>query len=96
MTDMRLGIDVAAAIDGRLDMDALAKTPVAFDHRVGCIDAVDDDGHAGAAGNHDVGTVARRKAVSVVPIKMASASPARMIRSPGFSGNLTERREAKG
>ena len=58
MTDVRLGIDVAAAIDRRLHMHALAEAPVAFDHRIGCIDAVDDDGHAGAAGNHDDGTAA--------------------------------------
>ena len=36
------------------DLVALAETPLTLDHRIGCIDAVDDDGHAGAAGNYDI------------------------------------------
>ncbi len=31
--------------------------PIALDHGKGCIDAVDDDGNAGATGNYDVETV---------------------------------------
>src|ERR1700692_2221207 len=60
MTDVRPDINVAAAIDRGLDMDALGETPVAFDHRVGCVDAIDDDGHARPAWNHDIEAVASR------------------------------------
>ena len=49
---------IAAAVDGRLHLPVLAKTPFAFDHRIGCIDAVNDDGHVDAAGNDDVKTAA--------------------------------------
>jgi hypothetical protein len=56
MTDVRRGIDVAAAIDRGLHMHALAEAPVAFDDGIGCIDAVNDDGYAGAARNHDDGS----------------------------------------
>src|SRR5665213_3813685 len=58
MTDRRLRIDRASAIDGRLHVNAAAETPVAFDDGIGCIDAVDDDGYAGAAWNHEVETFA--------------------------------------
>src|SRR5258708_37665374 len=53
MTDMQIGIDRAATINGGLPMHALAETPVAFDHGIGCVDAVNDDGHTGPAGNDD-------------------------------------------
>ncbi len=56
MTDMRIGIDDAAAIDGGLHMHVLGEAPVTFDHGIGRIDAINDDGHTGAAGNHDDGT----------------------------------------
>src|SRR5665213_3067293 len=58
MADLRLGIERAAAINGRLHVDAAAETPVAFDHRIGDVDAVDDDGHAGAARNHEIESLA--------------------------------------
>jgi hypothetical protein len=45
MTDMRRGIDIAAAIDRRRHMHALAEAPVAFDHRIGRVDAVKDIRH---------------------------------------------------
>jgi hypothetical protein len=54
MTDVRREIDIAAAIDRGLHLLALAETPFAFDDGVGSVDAVNDDGHAGAAGNYDV------------------------------------------
>src|SRR4051812_33348641 len=53
MADVWNRIDVAATIDGRLHMRALAETPVALDHRIGCIEAVNDDGYADTARNHD-------------------------------------------
>src|ERR1017187_8790133 len=56
MSDVRPGIDIATAIDRGLHMHALAKAPIAFDDGVGYVDAVNDDGHAGAAGNDDDGT----------------------------------------
>src|SRR5471032_1055595 len=56
MADARLDIGDAAAIDRGLYMHALAKTPVAFNDGIGCVDAVNDDGHPGAAWNHDDGT----------------------------------------
>src|ERR1700687_1200226 len=58
MTDVGHEIDVAAAIDRGLHLLALAETPFAFDHGVGCVDAVNDDGHAGAAGHYDIETAA--------------------------------------
>ena len=54
VSDIGKRIDKTAAIDGRGDMTALGKSPIALDHRIGCVDAVNDDGHAGAAGNDDV------------------------------------------
>ena len=54
MTDIRNRIDVAAAVNGRLDLVALAQPPLALDHRIGCVDAVNDDGYADAARNHDI------------------------------------------
>ena len=54
MTDFRLGRDRAAAIDGRLHVDALAEAKVAFDDGVGYVDAVDDNGNAGAARNDEI------------------------------------------
>ena len=54
MTNMRHRIDIAATVDGRLDMGALAQPPIALDHRIGCVDAVNDDGYAGTAWNHDL------------------------------------------
>ena len=47
MADLGLGIDMAAAIDRRLDMDALGQTPIALDHRIGGVDTINDDGYAG-------------------------------------------------
>src|SRR5476649_2612022 len=58
MSDARLEIDEAAAKDRGLHMLSLVETPIAFDDGIGCIDAVDNDGHAGAAWNHDDGTIA--------------------------------------
>src|SRR5262245_40298762 len=54
--DIGSGVDVAATIDGGLHLLALAETPLSLDHRIGCIDAVDHDGHAGPAWNNDVET----------------------------------------
>src|ERR1700730_5850672 len=54
MTDVRRKIDIPAAIDRGLHLLALAETPFAFDDGVGCVDAVNDDGHAGAAGYYDI------------------------------------------
>src|ERR1700761_2346650 len=53
VADRRHRLDRTATIDRRLDVDALVETPVAFDDRVGSIDAVDDDRDAGAAGNRN-------------------------------------------
>ena len=50
VADIRCGIDVAAAKDRRLIVHTLAEAKVAFDDGVGNIDAVLDDGDAGAAG----------------------------------------------
>src|SRR5829696_3824812 len=52
--DVRNGIDIAAAIDGRLDLVALAETPLTLDHCIGSVDTINDDGYAGTAGNHNV------------------------------------------
>src|ERR1700751_1408103 len=60
VTDVRHDIDVAPARDRGLDMDALGETPAALDHRVGCIDAIDNNGHARPAWNHDIEAVASR------------------------------------
>ena len=96
MTDAGLEIDVAAAINRRLHMDALAETEVAFDHGIGRIDAVDDDGHAGAAGNHDIEALARPGPAAPFPIKIASASPTRIASKSRFAvHNLTERPATK-
>src|SRR5258705_10625256 len=54
MTDLGAEIDVAAAVDRGLHLLTPAETPFAFDHRIGGVDAVNDDGHVGAARNHDV------------------------------------------
>src|SRR3954465_2261104 len=56
MSDPRFGVDIAAAIDRRLHLLPLAETPLAFDHGIGRIDAVNDDGHAGVAGHNNVET----------------------------------------
>src|ERR1700761_8884199 len=58
VADIGLDVDVAAAIDRRLAVIAAAEAELALDYRIGCIDAVDDDGHAGTAGNHNVKTLA--------------------------------------
>jgi hypothetical protein len=58
MTDIRLALDIAATINDRLFMIAPAQSPLAFDHGIGRIDAVDDDGHAGTPGNHDIKALA--------------------------------------
>src|SRR6185437_6680958 len=57
MANMRIGIDIAAAVDGGLDMLALGEAPIAFDDGIGSIDTVDDDGDARTTGNHDIETV---------------------------------------
>src|SRR5260370_27899100 len=54
MTDVRREIDIAAAIDRGLHLLALAQTPFAFDDGVRSVDAINDDGHARAAGPYDV------------------------------------------
>ena len=54
MSDVWRGIEVAAAIDPGLNLLALAKTPLALNDRVGCVDAVNDDGHARPTRNHDI------------------------------------------
>src|SRR5207302_1526166 len=54
MSDVWRGIEVAAAIDPGLNLPALAKTPLALYDRVGCVDAVNDDGHARPTRNHDI------------------------------------------
>jgi len=56
MTDIRHGLDGMTAIHRGLNVQALAETPVALDDGVGGIDAIDDDGHPGAAGNDQDGT----------------------------------------
>jgi hypothetical protein len=58
MTDMGFGIDETTAIHRGLDMDALGKAPVPLDDGIGGINAVDDDGHAGPAWNHNDGAAA--------------------------------------
>ena len=58
-------------------MYALAKAPIAFDHRIGCIDAVDDDGHARPARNDDIEASPAQAGIAV-PIKIASAIAARI------------------
>src|SRR5579859_1439545 len=58
VANIRRRLDQAAAVNRWLHVDALAEAPIAFDDGIGCIDAVDDDGHTGAAWNHDVRTVA--------------------------------------
>ena len=56
MSDIGLRIDGAAAINGGLHMHTLSETPVAFEHSVGYVNAVDDDGHTGPAWNDLHGT----------------------------------------
>src|SRR4249919_1800344 len=60
VTDRRLE-DRPATVDGGLHMDTLAEAPVALDNRVGCVDAINDDGHPRAARNHDVRAIAAGK-----------------------------------
>src|SRR4029077_18422500 len=55
VADMRLEIDDAAAVNGRLHMDILGKAPVAFDHRIRGVDAVDHDRHTRTARYHNNG-----------------------------------------
>ena len=45
-------IELHFADDGS-GMVAPFKAPIAFDHRIGCVDAIDDDGHARLARDHD-------------------------------------------
>src|ERR1700749_830330 len=59
VADIGLDVDVTAAIDRRLAVIAAAEAEFAFDHGIGRIDAVDDDGHTGTAGNDDVESLAR-------------------------------------
>src|ERR1700742_3185637 len=61
MTDVRHGIEPAAAIDRRLYMPALAETPVAYDHVIGSILAINDDGDTRAARNHNIETIGRER-----------------------------------
>ena len=74
----------AARIDGvtakhrRLDMGALAQAPIAFDHRIGGINAVDDDGYAGPTRNRYHRTVVWAQAAPIDPTKTASVSTARI------------------
>src|ERR1700704_3000877 len=53
---MRRGTDGAAAIDRGLHMHTLSETPVAFEHSVGYVNAIDDDGYTGPAWNDLHGT----------------------------------------
>ena len=41
VADIRHRIDIAAAVDGGLHMRPPQQTPIAFDHRIGCVDAID-------------------------------------------------------
>ena len=78
-------------------MHALAETPVALDDGIGCVDAVNDDGHAGAAGNHDDGAVLPAKAVDGRSDQYCQCHC--RAHDCGFqilSGNLVERGEPKG
>jgi hypothetical protein len=52
--------DIASAIDRGLYLNVLAQAPDAFDDGVGCVDIVDDDGNAGAAGNDDIEAAASK------------------------------------
>ena len=81
MSDIRHRIDIAAAIDRGLHMHALAETPIALDHRIGCIDAIDDDGNAGPAGHHDRKAAAGQSRATSMPINNASATPTRIPES---------------
>jgi hypothetical protein len=54
VADARNGIDIAAAVDGRPDLVALAETPLTLAYRLGCIHSVDDNGHAWATWNDDI------------------------------------------
>ncbi|CCD94231.1 hypothetical protein BRAO375_3380002 [Bradyrhizobium sp. ORS 375] len=54
MTDIGLGLDRTAAIDGGLHIIAPAKAGLAYDDGVGGVDAVDDDGHAGPLRDDDL------------------------------------------
>ena len=98
MTDIGHGIDVAAAIDRWLHLHALAEAPFAFDHGIGCIDAVNDDGHAGAAGNHDLETAAAGKSRGRRSDQKCQCDSQRAsgCRLPVLSGNLIRTRAPKG
>jgi hypothetical protein len=61
MADPRFSLDEPAAVNRRLHMNAFGQTPVAFDHRVGGVDAVDDDRHASAAWNDERNAVIGRR-----------------------------------
>src|SRR3974390_102473 len=54
VADIGGDIDVAATIDRRQVVHALAKAELALHHAIGRIAAVDDDGDAGPGGNDDV------------------------------------------
>lgn len=49
MPDVRQRFDPATAIDGRLNVDVLCQTPVALDHGIGRVDAIDDNRDARAS-----------------------------------------------
>src|ERR1700682_468771 len=96
VTDMRNLIDIAATIDGRLHLPVFAKAPFAFDHRIGCIDAVNDDGHAGAAGNDDVKTAAGESSRRHRHQDCQCHANAHCLESRPLWPQLNRTREAKG
>src|ERR1700722_17965442 len=61
MTDVRHGIEPAAAIHRRLYMPSLAETPVAYDHVIGRILAINDAWDASAARTHNIETIGRER-----------------------------------
>jgi len=95
MTDLGGEIEVAAAINSRLHLLTPAEAPFAFDHSIGCVDAVNDDGHVGAAGNHDVEAAAGKgRQRRSDPNRQGQAS-AHGFQLPVSRGNLTDRASPK-
>src|SRR6266404_2352459 len=95
MTDVGSEIDVAAAINRGLHLLTPAETPFAFDHGIGCVDAVNDDGHAGAARNHDVEAAAGKGRPRRCDQNRQCQASAHGFVLPASRGNLTERASLK-
>src|SRR5258707_12811202 len=95
MTDLGTKIDVAAAINRGLHLLTPAETPFAFDHGIACVDAVNDDGHAGAARDHDVEAAAGKGRPRRADQNRQCQATAHGFVLPVSPGNLTERASLK-